>query len=72
MIMIMATKPHQYLVCWKGMLKGSDEPLPMRPFPTRELADAYIIGCADVICINSKKDLEIDDVIPDFMIVEAS
>jgi hypothetical protein len=54
------------------MLKGSSEPLPMRPFPTRELADAYIIGCADVICINSKKDLEICDVIPDFMITEAS
>lgn len=68
----METKPHQYLVCWKGMLKGSSEPLPMRPFPTRELADAYIIGCADVICINSKKDLEICDVIPDFMITEAS
>ena len=64
--------PYQYLVCWRGMLKNSDEPLPLRPFPTKELADAYILGCADVICINSKDDLELSDVVRDFMITEAS
>tara|TARA_Y100001973_G_scaffold28904_1_gene43544 strand:- start:26187 stop:26444 length:258 start_codon:yes stop_codon:yes gene_type:complete len=64
--------PYQYLVCWKGMLKGSEEPLPLRPFPTKELADTYILGCADVICINSRNELDVADVVRDFIITEAS
>lgn len=61
----------KYLVCWRDMQKGSDEPLPMRPFTTRTEAETYIMGCADVICIGSGNKLEPSDVIKDFTIEEA-
>ena len=60
-----------YLVCWKDMMKDSDEPLPMRPFDTRECAESYINGCADVICLTSKNDLDFDEVRNDFMITQS-
>lgn len=55
-----------YLVSWKKMLKGSDEPLPLRPFETRKEAEAYRMGCADVIIITSVNKLEFEDIIKDF------
>lgn len=58
----------QWLVSWKEMQKGSKEPLPMRPFPDKELAEAYVVGCADVIQMMSKSDLEYQDIIKDFEI----
>ena len=57
-----------YLVSWEAMQKGSSEPLPMRPFDTKIEAEAYIIGCADVIVINSKSKLNVADVVKDFVI----
>ena len=57
-----------YLVSWKGVQKDTDKPLPMRPFDTKLEAEAYIVGCADVICINSKNELEVNDVVKDFEI----
>lgn len=57
-----------FLVSWKGVQKGTKEPLPMRPFDTKVEAEAYIIGCADVICINSKNELNINQVVKDFEI----
>ena len=64
----MTTTPISYLVCWKDMQKDSDEPLPMRPFDTKESAEAYVLGCADVICVTSKDEMEPKDVIRDFII----
>ena len=58
----------QWLVSWKEMQKGSKEPLPMRPFPDKELAEAYVVGCADVIQIMSKDKIEYKDIIEDFEI----
>jgi len=55
-----------YLVSWKKMLKGSDEPLPLRPFDTKKQAEAYRMGCVDVIVITSLNKLEPEEVIKDF------
>ena len=60
-----------FLVYWKDMKKDSDEPLPMRPFDTREGAEAYIMGCADVICVSSKEELEPEVVMKDFIISQS-
>ena len=57
-----------YLVSWKRMQKASKDPLPMRPFDSKIEAEAYIIGCADVIVINSKSKLEVTEVVKDFVI----
>jgi hypothetical protein len=57
-----------YLVSWKGMQKGSKEALPMRPFDTKEEAEAYVIGCSDVIVIQSKNKLDLNKVVSDFEI----
>ena len=61
----------KYLVYWKDMVKDSDEPLPMRPFDSKEQAKAYVMGCADVICVTSKNELEPERVMRDFIITEA-
>lgn len=58
----------QWLVSWKEMQKDSEDPLPMRPFPDRDLAEAYIVGCADVIQIMSKKNINFNKIIEDFEI----
>jgi hypothetical protein len=58
----------QWLVSWKDMQKNSEEPLPMRPFPDRDLAEAYITGCADVIQIVSKNPTDYHEIIRDFEI----
>ena len=50
------------------MQKGSKDSLPMRPFPDRDLAEAYVNGCADVIQIVSKQKLDYVDIIRDFEI----
>tara|TARA_Y100000401_G_scaffold58141_1_gene46019 strand:+ start:6631 stop:6828 length:198 start_codon:yes stop_codon:yes gene_type:complete len=60
----------KFLVSWSGMLKGSKEPLPLRPFDTRLEAEAYRLGCADVVCILQQNQLELSDVIKDFIITE--
>ena len=65
---IEAINTGQWLVSWRDMQKGSEEPLPMRPFPDRDLAEAYVNGCADVIQIVSKQKLEYVDIIRDFEI----
>ena len=57
-----------WLVCWKDMQKNSDEPLPMRPFENKELAEAYVSGCVDVIVISSKRELDMQSVRNDFLI----
>ena len=59
---------YQYLVSWKDMLKDSSEPLPLRPFSSRDEAEAYILGCSDVIVMQSTDSLEISDVVTDFEI----
>ena len=59
-----------YLVSWKNMHKDSDMPLPMRPFITYAEAETYILGCADVICVASKKELDINKVVLDFVITQ--
>tara|TARA_B100000809_G_scaffold222007_1_gene230689 strand:+ start:27 stop:248 length:222 start_codon:yes stop_codon:yes gene_type:complete len=59
-----------YLVSWRNMQKGSDIPLPMRPFDSYEEAECYKLGCADVVCIASKKELDIDKVLIDFVITQ--
>ena len=59
---------YQYLVSWKDMLKGSEEPLPLRPFSTRQEAESYILGCSDVIVMQSKDNLDVDAVTKDFII----
>ena len=59
---------YQYLVSWKDMLKDSSEPLPLRPFNSREEAESYILGCSDVIVMQSTDNLEISDVVTDFEI----
>ena len=58
----------QWLVSWKEMQKGSKDPLPMRPFTDKDLAEAYIVGCADVIQIMSKNKIEYKDIVKDFEI----
>ena len=62
------TSMGMYLVSWKNMHKDSDMPLPMRPFVSYEEAETYILGCADVICVASKKELDINSVVKDFVI----
>tara|TARA_Y100001963_G_C6632558_1_gene376974 strand:+ start:269 stop:478 length:210 start_codon:yes stop_codon:yes gene_type:complete len=58
-----------FLVSWKGVQKGKkDEPLPMRPFDTKIEAEAYIIGCADIISIHSQNNLLVKDIVKDFTI----
>ena len=61
----------KFLVLWRDMMKDSDEPLPMRSFRSKASADAYIMGCADVICVTSKDNLDVDKVIKDFIVVES-
>ena len=62
---------YHYLVSWNKMMKNSEEPLPMRPFKSREEADAYIRGCVDVICMGSKDNLQTTDVAKDFIVTFA-
>ena len=57
-----------YLVSWKDIGEHPEFPLPMRAFGTYEEAECYVLGCADVICVASKKELDIDKVINDFFI----
>ena len=57
-----------YLVSWRDMMKDSDEPLPMRTFDSKAGAEAYVMGCADVLCVTSNNDLEFESVMKDFMI----
>jgi len=52
-------------------MKDSDEPLPMRPFDSIKQAKAYVMGCADVICVTSKEKLEPEVVMNDFIISES-
>jgi len=59
-----------YLVSWRNMQKDTDIPLPMRPFTSYEEAECYILGCADVICVASKKELDIEKVRHDFVITQ--
>ena len=59
---------YQFLVSWKDMMKDSEEPLPLRPFNTREEAEAYILGCSDVIVMQSTKEIELNEVVNDFEI----
>ena len=61
-------KGGMYLVSWRNMHKGSDLPLPMRPFGTYQEAETYILGCADVICVASKDELDHAKVLQDFVI----
>ena len=60
-----------FLVYWKDMMKDSDEPLPMRPFDSKEQAEAYVMGCADVICVSSKEELDSEVVMKDFIISQS-
>ena len=53
------------------MMKDSDEPLPMRSFDSKEQANAYVMGCADVICVSSKEELEPEMVMKDFIISQS-
>ena len=62
---------NNFLVLWRDMMKDSDEPLPMRPFDSKEQAEAYVMGCADVICVTSKNELDSEKVMRDFIITEA-
>ena len=62
---------NNFLVLWRDMMKDSDEPLPMRSFDSKQSAEAYIMGCADVICVTSKNTLESEDVMKDFIVTEA-
>tara|TARA_B100000809_G_scaffold31577_1_gene27488 strand:- start:15 stop:233 length:219 start_codon:yes stop_codon:yes gene_type:complete len=57
-----------WLVSWKDMMKGSDLPLPMRPFDTYEDAVTYRQGCADVLVCISEKYTDPDQIIMDFPI----
>ena len=59
-----------YLVSWRDMMKDSDEPLPMRTFDSKLSAEAYIMGCADVLCVTSNNDLKVEEVIKDFIITQ--
>tara|TARA_Y100001970_G_C14237583_1_gene862822 strand:+ start:198 stop:395 length:198 start_codon:yes stop_codon:yes gene_type:complete len=61
----------KFLVLWRDMMKDSDEPLPMRSFDSKEQAKAYVMGCADVICVTSKNELEPEKVMRDFIVTEA-
>ena len=54
------------------MLKGSKEPLPLRPFETREEAEAYRAGCTDVVVILQQNQLKFEDVVKDFIITDSS
>ena len=62
---------NNFLVYWKDMMKDSNEPLPMRPFNSKEQEKAYVMGCADVICVTSKEELEPEVVMKDFIISES-
>lgn len=62
---------NNFLVLWKDMMKDSDEPLPMRSFDSKGRAEAYVMGCADVICVTSKNELDQEKVMRDFIITEA-
>ena len=62
---------NKFLVLWRDMMKDSDEPLPMRSFNTKVAAEAYVMGCADVICVTSKNKLEPEKVMRDFIVTEA-
>ena len=62
---------NNFLVLWRDMMKDSDEPLPMRSFDCKEQAEAYVMGCADVICVTSKNELDSEKVMRDFIITEA-
>ena len=59
-----------YLVSWRNMQKNSDIPLPMRPFDSYEEAECYTLGCADVVCVASKNELDWDKVVRDFVITQ--
>ena len=59
-----------FLVSWKDMQKGTEIPLPMRAFKTYLEAEAYTMGCADVICVASEEPLDVDKVILDFIITQ--
>ena len=61
----------RFLVYWQGSQDESGEALPMRVFNTEIEAEAYISGCADVICIRSENELKVKDVTNDFLIMEA-
>ena len=62
---------NNFLVFWQDMMKDSDEPLPMRSFDSKEQANAYVMGCADVICVSSKEELEPEMVMKDFIISQS-
>ena len=61
----------KFLVFWHSIYDNSDNELPMRIFDTRDEAEAYRLGCADILWAKTKKGITFEEVVDEFLIMEA-